>query len=157
MPTTWSHGATQGRSNREADDRCRERSRFFDPIQDDEEHALVYTDLHKEFCLLFETRIEALLTEEGYSAAEFFERLMKVVDDRCTSLEGRCPRSYDSPRDPRRGHGSRGAQSSDRLQQFRNHDAIHLEGLENKQRKEVDTRELNTPLSFSSSPTVPSI
>ncbi|KAJ8599943.1 hypothetical protein CTAYLR_002813 [Chrysophaeum taylorii] len=58
---------------------CEARCDVFDGIEG--EHAFDHTTLHKEFCLLFEARIEAFLREEGFTVAEFWQRLMKVVDD----------------------------------------------------------------------------
>lgn len=46
-----------------------------------EEHALAYTDLHAEFCLFFERRIEDFLRRENSSVSEFWQTLTKRVDD----------------------------------------------------------------------------
>lgn len=85
--------------------RCEERCGVFDPSQDEDEHLHSYTELHKvcrctrtmrfidpqEFCLLVELRIQAFLRKEGYSVLEFWQRLMKAVDDDPKkALEGGC-------------------------------------------------------------------
>lgn len=53
-----------------------------------EEHALAYTDLHAEFCLFFERRIEDFLRSQNTSVAEFWQTLTKLVDDDDPNLEG---------------------------------------------------------------------
>ena len=50
-------------------------------FQGDDDHKLRYTEIHREFCLLFERRIEGFLRDEGYSTVEFWQRLTKAIDD----------------------------------------------------------------------------
>ena len=60
---------------------CEERCKLFDLAQEDDEHSLEYTDLHTQFCMLFEKQIESFLDSEGYSTTEFWQKLTKAVDD----------------------------------------------------------------------------
>ena len=66
---------------RELEEWCLAHCGGFDLDQADDEHSLAYTDLHDKFCLLFEKRIERFLDGEGYSTAEFWQKLTKAVDD----------------------------------------------------------------------------
>ena len=62
--------------------------RFF--LDDESEHLMEHWKLHEDFCNLFEKRIEACLTENGYSVDEFWDALMKFVDGQqgATGAEG---------------------------------------------------------------------
>ena len=87
---------------RELEEWCLDHCGGFDLDQADDEHSLAYTDLHGQFCLLFEKRIERFLDGEGYSTAEFWQKLTKAVDDdRPLEGEGRVLLSRAPPR--RRG------------------------------------------------------
>ena len=68
---------------------CEQRcDRFF--LDDESEHLMEHWKLHEDFCNLFEKRIEACLTENGYSVDEFWDALMKFVDGQqgATGAEG---------------------------------------------------------------------
>ena len=58
---------------------CAERSEAFD-LDDDGEHKLEWTELHEQFCLLFERRITTFLEENGHSIEEFWQTLTKAAD-----------------------------------------------------------------------------
>ena len=45
---------------------CAERADVFD-LDDDGEHKLEWTELHEQFCLLFERRITKFLEDDGHS------------------------------------------------------------------------------------------
>ena len=59
--------------------------------------------LHEDFCNLFEKRIEACLTENGYSVDEFWDALMKFVDGQkgATGAAASCSRPLRAATDYR--------------------------------------------------------
>jgi hypothetical protein len=58
--------------NEELEDWCRQRCGVF---SEESEHKLEYTDLHEEFCQLFEKRITSILEDGGHSVDEFWEKV----------------------------------------------------------------------------------
>ena len=65
--------------NDELEQWCQQRCAVFD-LDDDAEHKLEWTDLHEEFCKLFEDRIESFLRRENHSVEEFWQKLTKAAD-----------------------------------------------------------------------------
>uniref|UniRef100_A0A7S3K6G9 Cilia- and flagella-associated protein 36 n=1 Tax=Aureoumbra lagunensis TaxID=44058 RepID=A0A7S3K6G9_9STRA len=60
---------------------CQKNCTIFACDLDEDEHKFEYSELHEDFCLLFERRIEAFVQNRGYSITEFWQRLTKAIDD----------------------------------------------------------------------------
>lgn len=57
----------------------RENAHLFDP--DSDENKLIYTEKYNEFCEIFESKIENLITENNISLEDFYEACKQESED----------------------------------------------------------------------------